>query len=183
MRGQLVILMSCCTSTAAGAALAGAARGSPELATAGHAVCLLAATVLYMLNSAMCFGVRPALKPAGLAAGAALAAAALGTPDLAAAGRAGFLLAATVLGFLAGSALPPAAVRVAHPLVVCAAAANLGAATLGALTGAGYLAALRTFLTKVCFGSAHHCWGRVCYLDVQPCHAECHAKHTLRAHI
>ena len=85
----------------------------------------------------------------GVAAGAALAAAALGTPELAAAGRAAFLLAATVLGFLAGSALPPAAVRVAHPLVVCAAAANLGAAALGALTGAGYLATLRTFLTKV----------------------------------
>ena len=64
-----------------------------------------------------------------------------------------------MLGFLAGSALPPAAVRVAHPLVVCAAAANLGAAALGALTGAGYLATLRTFLTKVRFGLNSRCQG------------------------
>ena len=116
----------------------------------------------------VCFGLINALDLAGLAAGAALTAAALGAPELAAAGCAVFLLAATVLGFLAGSALPPAAVRVAHPLVVCAAAANLGAATLGALTGAGYLATLRTFLTKVWFG-LHHC-----------CQAD-HCKRTSRA--
>jgi len=67
---------------------------------------------------------------------------------VAAAGRAGFLLAATVLGFLAGSALPPSATRLAHPLVVCAAVANVGVAALGAVTGTGYLATLRTFLTK-----------------------------------
>jgi hypothetical protein len=83
----------------------------------------------------------------GVAAGAAAAAAA-GPADVAAAGRAGFLLAATVLGFLAGSALPPPATRLAHPLVMCAAVANVGVAALGALTGAGYLATLRTFLTK-----------------------------------
>ncbi|KAK9821310.1 hypothetical protein WJX81_008067 [Elliptochloris bilobata] len=92
----------------------------------------------------------------GIVAVIALAAAVLGPPDLAAVGRAGFLLAATVLGFLAGSALPPAAARLAHPLVVCAAAANLGAAALGALTGAGYLATLRTFLTKGAGGAP---WG------------------------
>lgn len=84
----------------------------------------------------------------------ALAAAVLGPPELAALGCAGFLLAATVLGFLAGSALPPAAVRLAHPLVVCAATTNAGAALLGALNGSGYLATLRTFLTKVGQGLA-----------------------------
>ncbi len=94
------------------------------------------------------------MRCAGSAAVVALAAAVSGPPALAALGGVGFLLAATVLGFLAGSALPPAAVRLAHPLVVCAATTNAGAALLGALNGSGYLATLRTFLTQVSQGLA-----------------------------
>lgn len=67
-----------------------------------------------------------------------------------------FMLAATVLGYLGGVSLPARVRVVAHPVIVCAAAANAGAALLGALTGAGYEAVLGSYLTKGVGGAA---WG------------------------
>jgi putative effector of murein hydrolase len=59
-----------------------------------------------------------------------------------------FLLAATVGGFLAGSAAPAALQRAVHPLITCALAANAAAALLGAVSGAGWEGTLRLYLTK-----------------------------------
>ena len=59
------------------------------------------------------------------------------------------MLAATVVGYLAGTALPSDLQRVAHPLITCAAFANLGAAALGAALGQGYWATMRAYVTKV----------------------------------
>lgn len=50
----------------------------------------------------------------------------------------GALLAATVLGYVGGVALPPSIRGVLHPVVACAGAANVAAAVLGAITGEGY---------------------------------------------
>jgi putative effector of murein hydrolase len=58
------------------------------------------------------------------------------------------MLAAAVLGYLAGAALPPRAQRLAHPIMLAADAPNLAAAALGAATGAGYWATLATYLTR-----------------------------------
>ncbi|KAK9823111.1 hypothetical protein WJX72_000351 [[Myrmecia] bisecta] len=58
------------------------------------------------------------------------------------------LLAGTVGGYLIGTALPRGVQQVMHPLITCALVANLAAAALGAITGQGYEAALRAYLTK-----------------------------------
>ncbi len=50
---------------------------------------------------------------------------------------------------MGGTALPRQLQRVVHPVVVCGAAPNLGAALLGAATGEGYWATLRRYLTRV----------------------------------
>jgi len=84
---------------------------------------------------------------------ASLAAAALKVGDPATAGSA-FMLSSTVLGYLAGVSLPPAVRSVAHPVIVCAALANAGAALLGRVTGAGYEAVLASYLTKGAGGAA-----------------------------
>ena len=70
-----------------------------------------------------------------------------------------FLLAATVLGFLAGQALPPRPRTFFQPMVVAALAANAGCAALGVLPGfrgggggglaEGYWRLLGLYLTKV----------------------------------
>ena len=67
-----------------------------------------------------------------------------------------FMLAATIGGFLAGSAAPAAFQKVVHPLIACAGAANVGAAVLGAVNGAGWEAVLRAYLTKGKYGAP---WG------------------------
>ncbi|PRW39064.1 plastidal glycolate glycerate translocator chloroplastic [Chlorella sorokiniana] len=59
-----------------------------------------------------------------------------------------FLLAAAVLGYMAGMALPPKVQLVVHPILVCGAAPNAGAALLGLLTGAGYWGTLQGFVTR-----------------------------------
>ena len=91
----------------------------------------------------------------GAAGVGSLAAAALGVGDP---GRVAalFMLASTVLGYLGGVSLPARVRSVAHPVIVCAAAANAGAAVLGAATGAGYDAMLAAYLTKGVAGAA---WG------------------------
>ncbi len=88
---------------------------------------------------------------------AALAAAAL-APSEALRANAGqlFLLASTIGGFLAGSAAPAGFQRIVHPLIACAAAANAGAAVLGAVNGTGWEAVLQTYLTKGKYGAP---WG------------------------
>lgn len=60
-----------------------------------------------------------------------------------------FLLAAAVLGYMAGMALPPGVQMVVHPILVCGAAPNAGAALHGLLTGSGYWATLQGFVTRV----------------------------------
>jgi putative effector of murein hydrolase len=67
---------------------------------------------------------------------------------------AGVMLAATVLGYVCGTAAPPAVRALLHPVVACAAAANVAAAALGAATGAGYAATLAAYLTKGAGGAA-----------------------------
>ena len=59
-----------------------------------------------------------------------------------------FLLASTILGYLGGVAAPPAFRSVIHPVISCAAAANAAVALAGVATGAGYDAALASYLTK-----------------------------------
>jgi hypothetical protein len=100
----------------------------------------------------------PAAKGAGFcnvhragwaAVGAAsLLAAAVAPPEAARLAGQLFMLAATVGGFLAGSAAPAGVQRVVHPLIACAAAANAGAALLGAMNGLGWEGVLRMYLTK-----------------------------------
>lgn len=82
--------------------------------------------------------------------------AAVAPPEAARAAGHTFMLSATVGGFLAGSAAPPAAQRIVHPLIACALAANAGAALLGAVTGAGWEGVLTAYLTK---GKAGAAWG------------------------
>ena len=60
----------------------------------------------------------------------------------------GFMLAATVLGYLGGVSAPPPFRAAVHPVVACAAAANAAAAMLGAVTGSGYGATLGAYLTN-----------------------------------
>ena len=84
---------------------------------------------------------------AGLGA-ASLLAAAVAPPEAARVAGQVFMLAATVGGFLAGSCAPAGVQRVVHPLIACAAAANAGAALLGAINGVGWEGVLRMYLTK-----------------------------------
>ena len=65
-----------------------------------------------------------------------------------------FLLASTILGYLGGVAAPPAFRSVIHPVISCAAAANAAVALAGVATGAGYDAALASYLTKGAAGAA-----------------------------
>lgn len=65
-----------------------------------------------------------------------------------------FLLASTILGYLGGVAAPAAFRSVIHPVISCAAAANAAVALVGAATGAGYDAALASYLTKGAAGAA-----------------------------
>ena len=65
-----------------------------------------------------------------------------------------FMLSSTVLGYLAGVSLPPSIRTVAHPVIVCAALANAGAAVLGFVTGSGYESVLSSYLTKGVNGAA-----------------------------
>ena len=60
-----------------------------------------------------------------------------------------FLVAAAFLGYMAGMALPPGVQLVVHPILVCGAAPNAGAALHGLLTGSGYWATLQGFVTRV----------------------------------
>ncbi|KAL4440550.1 hypothetical protein ABPG75_003551 [Micractinium tetrahymenae] len=69
-----------------------------------------------------------------------------------------FQLAVTILGHLAGQALPRRVQAVVHPILVCGAAPNAGAALHGLLTGAGYWVTLQGYLTKG-HGPARACWG------------------------
>ena len=59
-----------------------------------------------------------------------------------------FMLSATVLGFLLGSALPARVTQLLNPMISTAVSANAAAAVLGSVTGAGYRASLRGFITK-----------------------------------
>lgn len=58
------------------------------------------------------------------------------------------LLAATVGGYLAGSALPPRVTQLLHPMITTALVANLSAWVMGLVTGAGFQATLKGYLTK-----------------------------------
>ena len=60
-----------------------------------------------------------------------------------------FLLGSTVMGYLAGIALPQSVQGVLHPLVSCAVLGNVGAAVMGAVTRAGHYAMLEAYITKV----------------------------------
>ena len=79
---------------------------------------------------------------------AALAAAAWAPPALAGPAATGFLVAATVLGYMTGTKLPGAVKAALHPILTCALCANAGSAVVGAVTGAGYEGGLRLYLTK-----------------------------------
>ncbi|KAI7841491.1 hypothetical protein COHA_004884 [Chlorella ohadii] len=59
-----------------------------------------------------------------------------------------FLLAAAVLGYMVGMALPARVQLVVHPILVCGATPNAGAALHGLLTRAGYWATLQGFVTR-----------------------------------
>lgn len=102
---------------------------------------------------------HPVICAGGLAAASLLAAAVLpgGTARYTASP---FLLAAAVLGYMAGMALPPRVQLVVHPILVSGAAPNAGAALHGLLTGAGYWATLQGFVTRVGWAGAG--WGRGC---------------------
>ncbi len=65
-----------------------------------------------------------------------------------------FMLSATIVGFLAGSATPAGVQKVLHPLIACALFANAAAALAGAMTGAGWEGVLRAYLTKGKAGAA-----------------------------
>lgn len=105
---------------------------------------------------------HPVICAGGLAAASLLAAAVLpgGTARYTASP---FLLAAAVLGYMAGMALPPRVQLVVHPILVSGAAPNAGAALHGLLTGAGYWATLQGFVTRV--GGTG--WGRVGWWEGQ----------------
>lgn len=60
-----------------------------------------------------------------------------------------YMTAATVMGYLAGVALPEAAQKLTHPLISCAVLANVCAAVWGHFTGDGYFSTLRAYITKV----------------------------------
>ena len=90
---------------------------------------------------------------AAIGAGSLLVAS-LSSGDTASAAGQVFMLASTVGGFLAGSAAPAAVQRVVHPLIACAAAANAAAMLLGAISGVGWEAVLRAYLTKGKGGAA-----------------------------
>ena len=60
-----------------------------------------------------------------------------------------YMLAATVGGYLIGCALPTRLTKLLHPMITTAVAANVAAVLLGSLTGAGFQASLRGYLTKV----------------------------------
>jgi hypothetical protein len=79
---------------------------------------------------------------------AALGALLLGPAAVQDAAVGALLLAATLLGYMAGMALPDSVRRVLHPIVTCAAAPNAAAALAGALTGRGYWDVLQSYLVK-----------------------------------
>lgn len=86
-----------------------------------------------------------------LAWGAAAAAsflALLAAPSMAAQLSVPFLLASTVLGLLAGSALPTGVKVVLHPVITCAAVAQGAAALTSAVTGSSFSSVLKAYLTK-----------------------------------
>ncbi|XP_020093848.1 plastidal glycolate/glycerate translocator 1, chloroplastic [Ananas comosus] len=60
-----------------------------------------------------------------------------------------FLLAATVLGYMIGSGLPSNVKQVFHPIICCAASADLAALAYGYLSRSGMDAVLGNYLTKV----------------------------------
>ncbi|KAI5063499.1 hypothetical protein GOP47_0022046 [Adiantum capillus-veneris] len=59
-----------------------------------------------------------------------------------------FFLAATVLGYIVGSNLPPAVKKVFHPIIACAVSADLAAFAYGFFSGLGLNTALGAYLTK-----------------------------------
>ncbi|MCO5597534.1 hypothetical protein L7F22_051612 [Adiantum nelumboides] len=59
-----------------------------------------------------------------------------------------FFLAATVLGYIVGSNLPPAVKKVFHPIIACAVSADLAAFAYGSFSGLGLDTALGAYLTK-----------------------------------
>ena len=64
-----------------------------------------------------------------------------------------YLLASTVGGYLVGCALPTRLTKLLHPMITTAFAANISTVLLGSLTGAGFQATLRGYLTKVWGGT------------------------------
>jgi hypothetical protein len=62
------------------------------------------------------------------------------------------MLAATVLGYLIGVALPEEVTSIAHPLITCSVLANVGALMWSSVTRSGYFSALQAYITKArCF--------------------------------
>ncbi|KAL4419303.1 hypothetical protein ABPG77_001635 [Micractinium sp. CCAP 211/92] len=101
---------------------------------------------LSALGRLSCPGARA--SPAGLLAAVSLVLAAVLPANTGPWTTFPFQLAVTVLGYLAGLAMPRRMQAVVHPLLVCGAAPNAGAALHGLLTGAGYWATLQGYLTK-----------------------------------
>ena len=60
-----------------------------------------------------------------------------------------FMLAATVMGYLVGTAIPSAISTVLHPLVTCALVANLGAFAYSAVSGLSFDSVAKAYLSKV----------------------------------
>ena len=61
-----------------------------------------------------------------------------------------FMLAATVMGYLVGTAIPSAISTVLHPLVTCALVANAGAFAYSAVSGLSFDSVAKAYLSKVC---------------------------------
>jgi putative effector of murein hydrolase/putative effector of murein hydrolase LrgA (UPF0299 family) len=59
-----------------------------------------------------------------------------------------FLLAATVVGYVLGTSLPPAVKNWFHPMVACILTADLAAYVLGIATGKGFEVTLGEYMTK-----------------------------------
>uniref|UniRef100_A0A6V7QXR2 Plastidal glycolate/glycerate translocator 1, chloroplastic n=1 Tax=Ananas comosus var. bracteatus TaxID=296719 RepID=A0A6V7QXR2_ANACO len=87
-----------------------------------------------------------------------------------------FLLAATVLGYMIGSGLPSNVKQVFHPIICCAASADLAALAYGYLSRSGMDAVLGNYLTKVSsnpgagdilMGFSWLCYHIICFLNVQ----------------
>lgn len=61
-----------------------------------------------------------------------------------------FMLAATVMGYLIGTAIPSTISTVLHPLVTCALVANLGAYAYSMVSGLTFDSVAKAYMTKVC---------------------------------